>query len=100
MLFGAKMRRMDIGACAGQQHTVDRVQQDVDVRQGGIAGEYQRQRADDLGHRREVSLSDPLRRKSIFGKVRATNYTDHGPLHRRSLPSSIRRALPRPGRQA
>ena len=82
------------------QHAVDRVQQNVDVREGGIAGEYQRQRATDVGRRREVSLSDPLRGKSIFGKVRAPNYTDHGHFSSQISSQFNPARLQRPGRQA
>jgi hypothetical protein len=83
---------MDIGAGAGQQHAIDRFQQGVDIRDGGIAGKDQRQRAGDVGHRHQVSLADALGGESIFGEVRTPDYADHGPFHRFFLPVSSRRA--------
>ena len=92
MFFGAEVIRMDIGAGAGQEHAIDGFQQGVDIGEGGIAGKDQRQRADDLGDRRQVSLADALGGKAIFGKVRAADDADHGPFHCVFLPTSSRRA--------
>ena len=79
--FGAKMRRMDVGAGAGQHHAVDHVQQRADIGDFGAAGEHQRQRAGDFGDRAKIALSGHLRRKSILDAIGVCDHTDHRPPH-------------------
>ena len=48
MRLDAEAGGMDVGAPAGQQDAVDRVEQRADVGDVGAAGEHQRQRAGDV----------------------------------------------------
>ena len=79
--LGAEMRRVNIGAGAGQHHAVDRIQQRADIGDFGAAGEHQRQRAGDFGHRAKISLAGHLRRKSILDAIGVCDHTDHRPPH-------------------
>jgi len=77
-------------ARARQHHAVDRVQESTDVRDVGGACKHQWQRARHLRYRAKVSLSDHLRRKSIFDAIGVPDHTDYRPPHRlKSNPSSL-----------
>ena len=80
--FSAETGRVHIGAGAGQHHAVDRIEQSADIGDIGAAREHQRQRARNLGHGAEISLSDHLGRKSIFDAVGVSDHADHRPSHR------------------
>ena len=60
---------VDVGARAGEQDAVDRVEQGADIGDLGRAGEHQRQRAGDLGDRPQVALADHLSRKPVLDDV-------------------------------
>ncbi len=80
--LGAKACRVNIGAGAGQHHAVDRIQQCADIRKVGGPGKHQRQRARHFGHRAKISLSDQLRRESVFDAIGVPDHTNHRPPHR------------------
>ncbi len=79
--FGAKMRRVNVGPGAGQDHAVDDIQQRTDIGDFGAAGEHQRQRAGDLGHRAKITLAGHLRRKPILDAIGVGDYPDDRPPH-------------------
>jgi hypothetical protein len=79
---GAKMRGVNIGAGAGQDHPVDGIKQCADIGNVRRSRKHQRQSAHDFRHRTEVSFSDHLDRKSIFDAMGIPDHTDHRPPHR------------------
>ena len=66
MRLGAETGRMHVGAGAGQQDAVDRVQQRADIGDLRRAGKHQRQRAGDLGHRAQIAFADALRGEAVL----------------------------------
>ncbi len=80
--LGTETRRMNIGAGARQHHAIDRIQQGADIGDLGGGRKHQGQRASDFGDRTKISLSDHLRRKTIFDAIGASDHTDHRPPHR------------------
>src|SRR5258708_21843986 len=81
MRFGAETRRMHVGARAGQQHAIHRVEQRIDIRDLRRSGKHHRQRPGAGRHRAKVSFADQLGRKPALHQVCVADHTDHGPLH-------------------
>ena len=78
MRLESEARRMDIGACAGEQDTVDRAQQSLDVGDVRRAGEHQRQGAGDVGDRPHVSLPHKLDIVTVVHDAGIADHPDHG----------------------
>jgi hypothetical protein len=75
------MRRVNVGAGAGQDHAVDHIQQRAEVGDFGAAGEHQRQRAGDFSHRAKVALAGHLRRKPVLDAIGVGDHPDDRPPH-------------------
>jgi hypothetical protein len=63
MRFDAEPAGMNIGATARQQHTVDHLEQRIDLRDFRRAGKHHGQCAGDVRHRAQTVFSDKVRRE-------------------------------------
>jgi hypothetical protein len=82
MRFGPGVGWVNIGARAGQDDTVDRIEQGTDIGYLRRSRKHQRQCARHVDDGAKVALSDHLDWETIFDAMRIPDHTDHGPSHR------------------